>query len=102
MAEKTRVPFTMEAKLVMWSKESMPERNYDREKREWVPTGKQVERTKYIFRDSFGDQYNFIHGNEDYRNYEGKDCVLYLSFEQREFQGKVSNRVKLESVEVLK
>lgn len=85
-------------KMLMWEKKDMPERNYNKEKKEWEDTGKNIEKTLYTFRDEFGSTLT-LYADNSYRDLEGKQVTIGAEIDQREFQGKKTTRIKILEVQ---
>jgi len=75
-------------KLAMWEAVEMPERNWDREKKSWIDTGRKILQTQYHFRDEFGTVLTLLSKDEKYRELEGKNCDIQVKLTQSSYQGK--------------
>lgn len=80
--------------MLMWEKKEMPDREYNKDSKMWIDTGKMIEKTLYTFRGNNGNVI-VLYGSNEFREYEGRDVKILVEINQREWQGKRNTRVKL-------
>jgi len=91
------------AKLKMVLPGELPERVYNKETKVWDKTGKMVNSYKYYFvTDSLVPETFIITSTKDFSASEGLVGDMLLSVTQKEFQGKIENRVSLDGFSVSK
>lgn len=77
-----------EVTLVMWEKTEMDESNYNRETKKFDKTGKKVEMTTYVFRDTMGEKLVFLSKDNNSRALEGTLVDIELDVKLDEFTKK--------------